>query len=290
MLLAWSLGPIDSADTDLFWHLADGQRIFGGHGVEASIRSPGRITAIPGCAPNGSSMPLLYLGWMAWWDRPADCGTERAVCKRLRRDGGHRLPSGPFPTALMLATVGAAEIASRYYPIRPHLLTLLLLAICFWLLESTRNDARVRWCCPRSSYSGSTATAARSWDSAWWCYTSARCWLEAVWKRQERPPIPGWLLLGASPPLMLTPQPGRNFLYPLLFTLASDGWQIAIGEFAPLNLTSPQETWFLIYLALAWLGAALAVRKQQPLDLMLTGSAPSSPCGRCDTSFSSSIS
>ncbi|MHB2018936.1 MAG: hypothetical protein ACYCW6_18475 [Candidatus Xenobia bacterium] len=270
LLLAWSLAPVDSIDTDLFWHLADGQRTLTGHGVELADPFSWTYYGHPWLRTEWLFDVGLYGLWTLGGMNLLIAARSVLFIAAFVVMAAATRPRGLSSAAIGLSMLGAAEVASRYYPIRPHLLTLLLLALVFWLLEITPMNARVRWVLPPLFAFWINCHGAAVMGVALVTLHIVARWLEAAWQHQERPAIPWLLLLACVGALLLTPQVGRNLLYPILFTIAPDGWQRAIGEFAPLDPGSPQNTWFLIYLAMAWCGAVLAIRQRKPLDLVLT--------------------
>lgn len=268
IVLNLSLSPILGLETDIWWHLAGGQRLWL-HGLELS--DPYSFTA--------AGHPWVRIDWLfqalvyalfQWGGltalilaRSACLLTGTAVLAFILR---RRALMVSWLLALLVISIWAQSIS-----LRPATPSLLLTAVWVAILEEARRGKSSRlWLLPPLMVFWFNLHVASLAGILLLGLYALGYLLESLHAR--RPLERAWLL---APPLcflatFLNPQTWQAVWYPIHFLLVKSPWREVILEVQPPSWGTPGTTSARLLLALSLIGALQALRRREFTPLLVT--------------------
>lgn len=269
LLLQWSLAPVLGAETDIWWHLAAGQRLWQ-HGLE--LRDPYSFTESQQhwVRIDWLFQALLYpvYRWFGWnglilLRSAVLLGAAAMVAVPL---WGRRRPVEIWALVLLASSIWCESVSFR-----PATVSFLLTSLWVALLERARaGQTRVLWCLPPLMVVWFNVHVAALAGLLLLGLYAAGQGLES-WRQQRSPDWLWWkvLPLCALAPFC-NPQGWEAVYYPIHFLLVKTIWRDIILEVqAPSwDWAGTWQAWLL--LSLSALGALGRARRGEATPLLVT--------------------
>ncbi len=268
LILNWSLAPIVGTETDIWWHLAAGQR-FWQHGLE--LTDPYSFTE--------ANHPWTRIDWL--FQALAFPVFQQGGLSALIFMRSIALLGGAAMVAFLVQRRGRAEawllvllvasIWTHSISLRPASLSLVLTTLWVLLLElARRGRPSALWCLPPlmvfwfnlhvASLAGILLLGLYSLGNA----------LERL-RAGQRPDWKWWISLGLSSlATLINPQGWKTVYYPIHFLLFKSPWRDVILEVQPPVWGTPGAWQSRLLLALSLVGAVDCWRKRELTPLLVT--------------------
>jgi tetratricopeptide (TPR) repeat protein len=271
LVLDFSLAPLIGLETDLWWHLAAGRRLFE-HGLE--LRDPFSFSFAEQAwiridwLYQAVVFALYRMGGLSalLWTRTLLFVASGCVLGNVLRTQGVSWPR------IWLVVMGTALIWSQAAGLRPATLSIFFTCLWVFVLERARHGQtrRLLWLGPLMVLWFNIHVAALAGVLLLGLYALGQ-WVD--WLVAGRKSRPSGLWLAMLPATLLatlvTPQPWQLFYYPLHFLLVKSPWSQMILEVQPAgwDMAGTAECRLLLFVA-AW-GALLQLQRRQSTGLWL---------------------
>lgn len=268
IIFNWSLAPILGTETDIWWHLAAGQR-FWQHGLELtdpySFTEAGHVWVRIDWLFQVLVYPIYQRGGLpALILLRSACllGGAGLVAFMLRR----RSAAERWLLALLVASIWSYAIA-----LRPATVSFFFTTLWVTVLELGRGGRRrALWALPPLMCLWFNLHVASLAGILLLGLYAVGHTLEKA--RDRQPPDRVWwqVLVASFLATMLNPQGWKTVFYPIHFMFVNSPWRALILEVQPPNWDTPGAWQARLLLGLSLVGAAQALRRREVTPLLVT--------------------